>query len=296
MGIQQAIQVLEDLRKKRLRLWRLLTLAPVGVLVILLPFMVTDRGKPWIVALIMIAIVILSAPILQKYQSLTKEFKQLYKNVFVKEVIHENLQDAIYLGDSGFSENAVGHMGLICIGRSFHSEDYLKAVYHGVEFEQADVNSWTSRSTRNFSGALTTIWFSGRILKMTIQGIDVKELQLYSKSFRYPARISGIAMKKVESADAEFHHMFDVKAADTQEALRLLTPQFMEVLKRLSGNYQAIGMFLVRDQLCLALSTDRNTFDPEGLNQEINYQQTIDRMQADIQDIKDLIDLFCSVF
>ncbi len=295
MEIQQAIQVLEDWRKKRLGLWRLLMLTPVGVLVILFPLMAAGGGKTWIVALIMIAMVILSAPILQKYQSLTKEFKQLYKDVFAREVIHENLQNAIYLGDGGFSENAVGHMGLICIGRNFNSEDYLKAVYHGVEFEQADVNSWTSNSSPNFRSASTTTWFSGRILKMTIQGIDVKELQLYSKSFRYPAQISGVAMHNVQSADVEFQHMFDVKAADTQEALRLLTPQFMEKLKRLSGNYQAIGMFLVRNQLFLALSTDRNTFDPEGLNQEINYQQAIDRMQADIQDIKDLIDLFSSV-
>ena len=285
MGIQQAIQVLEEKRKKRLVLYYVLIALTFLATVIVAIAMLNGKGGGFTIPIILCSMVFLAMPILLKYMAWTKEYQAIYKNVFAREVIYELIENAVYLPEQGFSKEKVGNMGIIQLSNIFSSEDYLQGSYRGVDFELSDI---LSRHETNHSRHNRYL-FDGLIMQLTVPQQNTEAIQIYSKNFRYPAS-SRFPMKSVKSEDMEFNNMFDVKAQDQQTVFQVLTPQFMDSLKKLFAKYESIGLLIHENTLHLALSTNRDIFDGI-LAQEINYQREIDRMRADVQSIKDVIDL-----
>lgn len=286
MGIQQAIQVLEEWRRRRLRLWRILMLLPFAALIVVVAFMVRQEGNPFMIPIILCSMVFLGMPILLKYQEWTKEFKALYKKVFAKEVIQELVEDAVYVGDKGFSRQEVDNMGVIEVGNYLSTEDYLKGTHNGVTFELSDVYS-ESRAGAG-SNRHSRLLFKGLILRLTVPNQYTEAIQVYSRSFRHRVSIR-FSMKTVNPEDEDFRDMFHVESENEQEALQVLTPRFMNCLKGLAERYDSVGLFLYKDQLYLALGTQRDLFDG-SLYQAIDYQREMNRMREDVKSIKDVID------
>ena len=79
--------------------------------------------------------------------SISKNYKQEYKKLFVEGPLNQNFQYVVYDWKAGFTKEAVRSFGLTAIGNRFHSEDYIRAVFDGVPFEMSDVTVQDVRST-----------------------------------------------------------------------------------------------------------------------------------------------------
>lgn len=275
---------MEEWRRRRLRLWRILSLLPFAALIVVV--VLRKEANPLKLPIILCGMVFLGMPILLKYQEWTREFKALYKKIFTGEVIQELVEDAEYVGDKGFSREEVDNMGLIQVGNFLSTEDYLKGTYHGITFELSDVYSESRAGAgRNRHSRFL---FNGLIMRLTVPNQYTGAIQVYSQNFRNQVSLI-FSMETVEPEDEDFVDMFDVESENEQEALQLLTPRFMDCLKNLAEEYDSVGLFRYMDKLYLALGTGRDLFDGD-LHKEIDYQREMNSIREDIQSIKDVID------
>lgn len=69
----------------------------------------------------------------------TTEYKKIYKESFVVGILNQVFDNVTYKYNDGLSENYVRQFGLVRMGNRYSSEDYIKASYKGIEFQQAQV-------------------------------------------------------------------------------------------------------------------------------------------------------------
>ncbi len=221
-----------------------------------------------------------------KQSGIKKEFDTIYKEVFAKAALEEILGTVDYRWQHGFTEQQVGGFRLAKLGNIFSSEDYLKASYKGVQFEQSDVT--IKKVVKRKNGSSTTIYFKGRMIKFDVSLKKVLALQVFTDNFGYRAS-AGIDMNKIQMEDVAFNKQFDVYSAREHDAFYALTPQFMEKLKEFASRHQSVALHFRGDNLYVAINTNRDTFNAK-MNQEINFPQEMALMRSDIQDILDIID------
>ena len=108
-------------------------------------------------------------------------YRSLFKDTFVKKILDEKLENVAYDWKSGISSREVGNAHLMTKG-DLRSEDYLKASYKGIEFEQADLSC-----TVHYGNSSDCV-FRGKIMKILSIPMKVSEIQIYTKNFRHDAR------------------------------------------------------------------------------------------------------------
>lgn len=213
------------------------------------------------------------------------EFKTLYKSEFGRAILYESLEDVEYIENQGFSEKMVNSFDVVSWGNRFSSEDYLKAKYRGITFEQSDV---TIRHKSKDSAARTV--FKGRVMKFSYPK-TVKDVRICSRKTVVINLGSGseYSSKHVVTEDVDFNNKLDVWSKDQQEGFYLLTPRFMEVLKRLAEKYSYVCFHFKENELYLALETERDSFDCP-MDTAVQYEVERARIEADIEETKSIID------
>lgn len=281
MGIHESIQRMEALRKKCYLVQVLVLVEPLVLLVVMF---LGRTGGPDIrlIMFLFFGCTMVGVVFASKWK---KEFNLIYKEMFARAALEELLDDVTYAWDRGFTSSDVSKMGLVCMGNRFRSEDYLKASYNGVEFEQSDVT--IKNHTGSGKRSKTVTYFKGKMMKFKMPEKSAISLQVFTDNFAYRAN-TGFPMERIEMEDVEFNRIFDVRTLDGHEAFYVLTPQFMECLKRIAKTCSSIGMHFTRGNLYVAINTGRDSFDAV-MSQEIVYPKEKARMEADIQDIIDII-------
>lgn len=282
MGIHQSIETMEGLRKKYNFMKNLTIVIMVGFMA---GMFLMHNGAEFSVFFLMVGMVIAIGIISYKGQEYKKEFKGIYKEMFAREALNELLDNVEYTWHRGFSELEVSTFDIVRMGNRYSSEDYLKASYKGVEFEQADVTIKYRTSGKN---KRTIVYFEGKMLKFPVPPKKALMLQVFTDNFPYRAE-TGYKMSKIDMEDVEFNRIYDVKSYDEHEAFYVLTPQFMERLKSIAGRYSSVGFHFKKGVLYVAMNTSRDSFDAD-FNNPVIYPKEMAKMQSDIQDIIDIIE------
>lgn len=219
----------------------------------------------------------------------TMNFKKNYKELFVKRKLVENFANVQYDWKSGFYEHAVKSFGLCMMGNRFHSEDYLRATFDGIPFESADVTVQMVVSTGKSTHTIT--YFRGRMLVFDFPEKFVSSVQMFTDAFRYRGKAQGYARpEKVEMEGVEFNNRFDVFALNPHDAFYLLTPHFMEDMMALTTRYRNMAISIVGNKAFVGLNEQfHNAFDPQSVFSKINYPEEMQKVQNDINDIKNII-------
>lgn len=234
----------------------------------------------------------------KKVLTCKEEFKTLYKNSFVKQILYENLNQVEYIPDQGFSREQVKASRLVSLASRFNSEDYLKAEYNGVIFEQSDVKIVQRRQKQ-----ADIVQFKGRMLKLTCPNKQMSDMQIFTENFKYRASSvngkpmvygmiipAGANMPGItQTNDQEFNKQFDVYAVNESEALYMLSPSMMETYKRLKNKYSSVAFRFVGNEVYIAMNSSRDTFDCND-KKEIDYEAEAIRIVDDVNEIKMLID------
>ena len=218
---------------------------------------------------------------------LTKEYKKLYKETFVRAVLSETFDNVEYYWERGFDQQAVRGFALTRLGNIFRSEDYLRARYKGNNFEQADV---TIKYKTHGKNSHTTTYFKGRMFAFDVPEKSVVSVQVFSNNYLYRAgTIEKFKMNKVQMESEHFNKEFDVNSMNMMDAFLVLTPQMMERIQKIKYTYGNVGMHFYRNKLYVGINMQGDAFDG-SLNRKIDYFTEKQATMRDVQVIKDIID------
>ena len=301
-----AREEVEQLRKKSRNFARvksvLRVLVYVGILAIFGYGFYVIRGKnqtPMPVIMVIWIAMIVGISIFDRIVLKHKEeFRTRYKNYFVKEVLSENLNQVEYIPDQGFSREWIKEAHLTQPGSKVVSEDYLRAEYNGIVFEQADVKIIQRRSKGS-----DIIQFKGRMLKFTCPDRQFSDMQIFTENFKYRASsvngkpmVYGLLVPAgsnksgvTQTQDKDFDKAFDVYAVNESEALSMLSPSMRVTYMCLKDKYSSVAFRFVGNEVYVAMNSERDTFECNDKH-EIDYQTEGLRIIDDIDEIKMLID------
>ncbi|MCR5103126.1 MAG: DUF3137 domain-containing protein [Eubacterium sp.] len=219
-----------------------------------------------------------------------KEYKRLYKQIFVEGPLRQNFDNTYYAPKTGLDANMVGKFQLCRMGNRFDSEDYVRASYKGINFEMSDVHVWHQSNAGRGKSNIT--YFRGRMIVFDFLGKNVSSTRVYSNTFGERSKEGAMESEKVEMESISFNHTFDVYAASPHDAFYLITPQFMEMLTDLQKKYQSIAVHIWGDKVVVGFNERTNdAFDKTDWLKKISYPEEMRKIQGDIDDIKRIIEM-----
>ena len=287
-GIYQTMGEMESLRKSIYSRYIMVGVIP-AVMIIFFMFIsgnIRSRGAaPVFAILLMVGMLLPMAGLGAK----RKRLKALYKETFVYQLLQQRFQDVFYNWETGWNQDYVKNTGLVRLGNRFSSEDYLAAVWRGVRFEQSDVS--VKYHTSSGKSSHTTIYFEGRMFSFDYVRKQTTPVQIHTRNFRYSGDpMYGMKLQKVEMEDVEFNKRFEVKALSPHDAFYVITPQFMQRLKRLEDMYKSVTIVIKDGKLYVGLNNRMDAFDA-NIMKPIEYVNEKQRVENDIQVIEILIEL-----
>lgn len=277
MGAYDTINQLENLRKK-LKSYNTLTFVPL--LLILFPVLFPMLANLY--PLIFIVFLAFAIAFSSRSRKVTVEFKRLYKETFVVQLLSEQFNDVVYNWESGLSLDYIRSFNVVRQGNRFKTEDYLCANYNGVRFEQADVTIQYHTSGKN---SHTTTYFKGRMFVFDFPYKNVASVRVLSDSFMYGANSKN---KKVKLENVDFNKHFNTDAFYEHDAFYFLTPQMMERITMLNNRYGNVAVHLMGNKLLVAVNMSSDAFD-HNINKPIDYPTESRKIKADMQVIIDII-------
>ena len=279
MGTYETITKLEALRKKMSTI-HILMAAP---LIFMIFFGMKNPGIEMMLFLVYALILL----VMTKYiMSLNKEYKELYKQTFVAEVLTKEFDNVMYVWQEGFQEAYVRSFNVVKLGNRYSTEDYLSASYKGVHFEQADVTIKYHSSSGKHSH--TTTYFKGRMFVFDFPNKNVASVRCFSSNFMYRASTKN---QKIEMESVDFNKDFDVDAFYDHDAFYLLTPQLMNRITYLKSQYGNVAVILTGNKLMVAINMSSDAFDHVSINKKIDYPSEVEKIKKDVQVIKDIVDI-----
>ncbi|MBQ9609553.1 MAG: DUF3137 domain-containing protein [Lachnospiraceae bacterium] len=216
-------------------------------------------------------------------KKVTDEFKRLYKETFVVQLLSERFNDVVYDWEKGLNLDFIRSFKVVRQGNRFKTEDYLCARYNGVRFEQADVTIQYHSSGKN---SHTTTYFKGRMFVFDFPSKNVASVRVFANSFMYRASSNN---KKVNLENVDFNKRFDTDAFYEHDAFYFLTPQMMERIESLNNRYGKVAVHLMGNKLFVAINMSSDAFD-HNIRQPIDYPTESAKINADMQVIVDIID------
>lgn len=220
-----------------------------------------------------------------------KEFNKYYKNTIVKRLLEQHFQNVDYRWEEGFSSQFVYSMNLISRGNVYHSEDYLRAKYKGINFSQADVTI-EEETTDSEGNTSTTTYFKGRIIAIEYPK-ETSYVRLTSKKFHFAQGLRKRDYPEVDTENVSFNKAFKIVAESPVDAFYLLTPPMMEKLQYIISRYGNLGLCCYNHMLYMAINTKRNAFDT-GVGINMDYNKEMTNLTEDISLIENLIDIIYS--
>ena len=212
-----------------------------------------------------------------------KKHKIIYKDLLVKRLLEDNFEKLTYEWKIGFQENTVQGYQLCETGNRFSSKDFVKAVWQRTPFEMSDV-----KITYNSTDNSNKMDFQGRILVFDIPEMHTGSIQIFSHSFLHKTINPKATQVAIPAAD----NMFTIFAVHPQIAPKFLTPEFMQGLKSLSVRFQSIAVHMYDTKVVVALAANESAFDAKRLFSKISPQEELDKINVEINDIKDIISTF----
>lgn len=285
MGIHEKMQRLEIVRHQ----------AEMGIVSFCIGLIIFFCGMGFFqsTASMVIGLIVIALGVLL-FKGTHEQYKKTYKDLFAEEQLNKNFENVYYAPRSGFDLETVNDFQLCARGNKATSEDYIKATYNGINFEMSDV---TLENTNKDHRSGENILFMGRIIKFEFKGKYVSPVRVYSKLFYYRSKKHATAEHKIEMESIDFNETFDVYTENEHDAYYLLTPLFMEQLKKLQKKYQNISIMIFGNTAiaCLNEKHTNDSFDKNNWLEKVTYPEEIEKVQSDIDDLKTIMDVVNSV-
>lgn len=189
-----------------------------------------------------------------------KEYVTAYKGMVSKQVLKACFKDAKYEPDRGITRQEFIETKLVNINspHEFKSEDLISGIYEGVNFRQSDVEIYHYVKSGKHRKRVTDV--DGRVCSFSFKKDIVGEI-LIAKDFSKAIRPQA-GMEKIEMEDVDFNTKFDVYAYDAHSVFYLLTPHFMEYIKKIHGKDSSLYISFDGRNLHILRSGSGGVFEP----------------------------------
>lgn len=212
-------------------------------------------------------------------------FNKEYKSVFVLGVLKNNFENLTYDFEDGFSEEQIRKTRMFDTGDRFTSNDYISGSYKNIKFEQADVHIEERYEDTDKDGNKKIRWetvFEGRIMIFDFNKNFMANMLVVSDGFPRDALLRNGKLSRVKMEDTEFNKQFSVYSDLEHDAFYILTPHFMEKMKKIHSELKCGIMFgFLDNRLYVAVDNGLDSF-------EYNVLKPIDEKEINNSIIKDI--------
>lgn len=231
-----------------------------------------------------VGIVLLLVMLNRQSDNAEKEYADAYKRLIAKPVLDSSFENARYNPFEGYSREDFKTSGLLYLGDSYDykSEDLITGTYKGVAFRRADVE--ITHVVGSGKHRHTVIDANGRLLEVSFH----KQINGMVRIVKEGNSLSD-ENRMVEMEDIDFNEKFNVYADDKHSAFYLLTPQFMEYIKKLYGRDYAIYITFDGRKLCFLQSGHGGIFEPP--KEELNIWDEVRKSKAELAEIGEIIEI-----
>lgn len=194
-----------------------------------------------------------------KYRS---EFKQYY----VEKWIGAEFDNCTYDSKQGITEAEIRNTGIIKMGNRYSADDKITGIYNGVKFEQSDIE--ISQETRDSKGNSQRVhYFYGKWLIFDFNKDFKYNLKICEKGISEISKSHGYEVIKLE--DEAFNKKFNTYAHNGHEAFYILTPHFMEKLKKVENLHTGRIFFaFINSKLHVGIHNYTHTFKFKSYKKE----------------------------
>lgn len=223
----------------------------------------------------------------------TSKFEKEYKNIFVLNALKKVFQNLTYKPEKGFEEYEIERYGMLDMGDRFSSNDYISGTYKNIKFEQSDIEIEELEQTEDSDGNVKEEWetiFKGRYMVFDFNKRFKANMQVVTYGFKAESFPVGKKSSKVNMEDIEFNKMFQVYSDMEHDAFYILTPHFMEKLKKIYNSIDCNIMFCFMDnRLHVAIDNKLDSFECNPLK-PFDEEKINNEVLKDIKIITDFVD------
>ena len=218
-----------------------------------------------------------------------ERYRAAYKYAFVTDALESLFTDVVYKSWEGIPRETIAATQMMCMGTSFHAEDYVRARYRDIPFEQSDVLIQTS------NGKTVVTLFRGRWMIFDFNKPFRTNFQIVQKGFRNAKhrRFFGpedSLFQKISMESEAFNEEFRVYAQNAHDAFYVITPALMERLRFLVHHCEGRLMFcFAGKRLHIAIDDNRDYFEPGSIFQEIEPQKATWKVRSELSAVTRLI-------
>lgn len=221
-----------------------------------------------------------------------KKFNKEYKNIYVLNFLKQNFENIIYKPEEGISKKEIKKYNTLNLGDKFTSNDYICGTYKNVKFEQSDIHIQEKYEEEDKDGNKIITWettFEGRYMIFDFNKNFKSNVQVISDDFIKRSLPHIKNNKKVKLEDIEFNKMFKIYSEIEHDAFYILTPHFMEKIKKLYKELDApIKLTFMENKLHVAVNNGEDSFEYNVLN-PINEEEIEQDIIKDIKLITDFV-------
>ena len=221
-----------------------------------------------------------------------KKFNKEYKNIYVLNFLKQNFENIIYKPEEGISKKEIKKYNTLNLGDKFTSNDYICGTYKNVKFEQSDIHIQEKDEEEDKDGNKIITWettFEGRYMIFDFNKNFKSNVQVISNDFIKRSLPHIKNNKKVKLEDIEFNKMFKIYSEIEHDAFYILTPHFMEKIKKLYKELDApIKLTFMENKLHVAVNNGDDSFEYNVLN-PINEEEIEQDIIKDIKLITDFV-------
>lgn len=219
------------------------------------------------------------------FNKFKKDYVDYYKQNFVATCIKDLFENTQYYPNKCIASSIIREAHIVKLGNTYSGDDYLTGEYRGISFTQSDLT--IQQVTKTSKSTQTTTYFKGKWIFFDFNK-DFDE-SVIIRERKGSAVMAGNAGEKIEFESIEFNKEFRVYSNDQHTAFYLISPQFLESLRKLRDNTKGqLLLGFVNGKLHIAIHSGKNALEPKVFKKITeNY---IDSIRADMKVITDFID------
>ena len=279
---------IEDLRvstNKKIKKYNRISLIICGLstVVIILLALLINLYLLFLLYGVFVMIIIFSIITISKTSKTMNKFSEVYKEKIVNNVFKKIFEDVEYIPEKGIDEKTLEDTGMIYTGDRYYSNDYVKGKYKNINFEFSDIHMSERHEDNDGDTTYVTI-FSGQWMIFDFNKPFKSKISIASKYF-------GIVRNRrnVELEDIDFNKNFSVWAEKEEDAFYVLTPNYMEKIKKIQKSIEGtFALCFVDNKLYIGLNNCKNLFEP-NLKKKIDIKKEEEKIMGEIQIITGFI-------
>lgn len=213
-----------------------------------------------------------------------QKYQKMFKNLVVTEALKEMFEDVETDYDKGIPKEIIKETEILKLNSIYTAEDYHKGKYKNINFECSDVLIQHIDLTNKEDKLITDFigqWYIFDFNKKINGKIIIRKAETDDQ----------LKPNYIQIEDPEFNKYFSIFSEDRHSAYYVLTPNFMEKIKKLDNEYAQINICIFDNKIQIGVNYTRKDLFEVGYHKQIDYTEAKEYIKSQLNDIINIIDI-----